>query len=276
MAAKTPPGASIRNKPYTIRSLQKAANALRSILLYSVKIDALNAAPPVQVFTGGKAKRPTLPSRTHLKALLYEIQYLRNAEVIKAAKACGAETEGKTQEEVATGLGISLATYKRHRNGTTVGNGKDSADFAKLLIFTGMRVDEARNLKWGDINLEKGQITVHGTKTSSSYRTIPMIPELKAHLESLGGEHHPTGHVSKVKNINRALASACKRLSIPKLTHHSLRHLFATIAIESRVDIPTVSSWLGHADGGSLAMRVYGHLRDEHSQAEAQKVFALK
>ena len=42
--------------------------------------------------------------------------------------------------------------------------------------------------------------------------------------------------------------------------------------IESGVDIPTVSKWLGHSDGGALAMRTYGHLRREHSAAMAQKV----
>jgi hypothetical protein len=29
---------------------------------------------------------------------------------------------------------------------------------------------------------------------------------------------------------------------------------------------------LGHKDGGALAMKTYGHLRNEHSQAIAQKV----
>jgi len=38
------------------------------------------------------------------------------------------------------------------------------------------------------------------------------------------------------------------------------------------VDIPTVSRWLGHKDGGVLAMKTYGHLRREHSVAQAQKV----
>jgi hypothetical protein len=38
------------------------------------------------------------------------------------------------------------------------------------------------------------------------------------------------------------------------------------------VDIPSVSRWLGHKDGGALAMRVYGHLRNEHSQTQAKKV----
>ena len=43
-------------------------------------------------------------------------------------------------------------------------------------------------------------------------------------------------------------------------------------SIESGVDIPTVSRWLGHSDGGALAMKVYGHLRDQHSAAMAQRV----
>ena len=34
----------------------------------------------------------------------------------------------------------------------------------------------------------------------------------------------------------------------------------------------TVSRWLGHKDGGALAMKVYGHLRNQHSQEMAQKV----
>jgi len=37
------------------------------------------------------------------------------------------------------------------------------------------------------------------------------------------------------------------------------------------VDIPTVSRWLGHQDGGALCMKTYGHLRDEHSANEARK-----
>ena len=54
--------------------------------------------------------------------------------------------------------------------------------------------------------------------------------------------------------------------------HHDLRHLFASTCIEAGVDIPTVSRWLGHKDGGGLAMKVYGHLRREHSAAQAQRV----
>lgn len=65
---------------------------------------------------------------------------------------------------------------------------------------------------------------------------------------------------------------AAKKIGITRMTHHDLRHFFATICIESGVDIPTVSRWLGHKDGGALAMKTYGHLRREHSLAQAQKV----
>ena len=66
--------------------------------------------------------------------------------------------------------------------------------------------------------------------------------------------------------------SAAKKIGMTRITHHDLRHFFATVSIESGVDIPTVSRWLGHKDGGALAMRTYGHLRREHSVAQAQKV----
>jgi integrase len=48
--------------------------------------------------------------------------------------------------------------------------------------------------------------------------------------------------------------------------------MFATRAIESGVDVPTVARWLGHRDGGTLLMRTYSHLLNEHSQAMAAKM----
>ena len=78
--------------------------------------------------------------------------------------------------------------------------------------------------------------------------------------------------VMRVRECQKAMDRAAKVVNMARITHHDLRHLFATLCIESGVDIPTVSRWLGHKDGGALAMRVYGHLRDQHSVAMAQKV----
>jgi integrase len=82
--------------------------------------------------------------------------------------------------------------------------------------------------------------------------------------------------VMRVHECQKAMDRAATVVGMPRITHHDLRHLFATRCIESGVDIPTVSRWLGHKDGGALAMRVYGHLRDQHSVEMAQKVSFAK
>ena len=68
------------------------------------------------------------------------------------------------------------------------------------------------------------------------------------------------------------MTHAAEKIGMKRITHHDLRHLFATICIESGVDIPTVSRWLGHKDGGALCMKTYGHLRQDHSFAQARRV----
>jgi len=80
------------------------------------------------------------------------------------------------------------------------------------------------------------------------------------------------GPVFLMDRPREALRNACDRLGVPRLRVHDLRHFFASWAIESGVDIPTVSRWLGHKDGGVLALKTYGHLRDDHSLAAAKRL----
>jgi integrase len=164
-------------------------------------------------------------------------------------------------------------------------NGRDSrkcADLVRFLAFGGFRISEARNISWADCDFEKGEIVVRsdietGTK-NWSVRRVPMIPEMKVLLKRLraGRVNEPVDNPAmEVKECLQAMTRAAKVIGMARITHHDLRHLFATLCIESGVDIPTVSRWLGHKDGGSLAMKVYGHLRDQHSVAMAQKVSFL-
>ncbi len=165
-------------------------------------------------------------------------------------------------------------------------NGRDSrkcADLVRFLAFGGFRISEARNITWTDCNFEKDEIVVRGideTGTKNwSIRRIPMIPEMKQLLEHLKAKRPNeslTKPVMQVKECLQAMTRAAKAVEMDRITHHDLRHLFATRCIEAGVDIPTVSRWLGHKDGGALAMRVYGHLRDSHSTEMAQKVRFLE
>jgi integrase len=160
---------------------------------------------------------------------------------------------------------------------------RDCADFVRGLAFTGCRVGEAREIAWRDVNFDAGEIVVRGdTKTGTKnweLRRVPLIPDARALLQQMHSERAGESldaKVFRVRECQKALDRACKRVGTARITHHDLRHLFATRCIESGVDIPTVSRWLGHKDGGALAMKTYGHLRREHSIAQAQRVtFAL-
>ena len=102
-----------------------------------------------------------------------------------------------------------------------------------------------------------------------------MIPDMVELLTSLRARQEtiePQARVMPIGECQTSMNRAAKLVGMARITHHDLRHLFATRCIESGVDIPTVSRWLGHKDGGALAMKVYGHLRDAHSSAMAQKV----
>jgi integrase len=156
---------------------------------------------------------------------------------------------------------------------------RDCADFLRGLAFTGCRKAEAGQIKWRDVEFEAGEIVVRGDPETATknwtVRRVPLIPDARALFERMRSERtdEPLDtKVFRVRECQKALDRACKKVGANRITHHDLRHLFATRSIESGVDIPTVSRWLGHKDGGALAMKTYGHLRREHSIAQAQRV----
>ncbi|MFM2295972.1 MAG: hypothetical protein RLZZ350_2385 [Verrucomicrobiota bacterium] len=162
------------------------------------------------------------------------------------------------------------------------GKGRDSkkcADMVRFLAYGGFRLSEAVNVTWADCDFENEIIVVRGDAETGTknwtVRRVPMIEEMRGLLERMktqAADEPNTAPVLRVKECLQAMTRAAKTIGIARITHHHLRHLFATRCIEQGVDIPTVSRWLGHKDGGALAMRVYGHLRDQHSVAMAKKV----
>lgn len=243
-----PPGSDPEKTPTGGRSpssFNKAVDALRSMLDLAVEMGALHANP-LKV-RGVKAKhrphKPDLPTTDILQAIFADI-----------------EAQG--------------------------GKGREIADFCRFLAFTGCRLREAAGVTWADVNFERGTIRIRGTKTDAAAREVPMIPAAKALLERINerrkkaatvavdGVPHvdPKSRVIGVAEGGKALANACQRAGVNNLTHHDLRDAFATQAIESGVDIPTVAAWLGHVDGGALLMRTYAHHRRPHSIAQAAKV----
>jgi integrase len=160
------------------------------------------------------------------------------------------------------------------------GFSQDCGDLIEFLAYSGARKSEAARICGGDCDFANGRIAIKGDPETGTknweVRNVPMIADMRRLLERVRAEKDESQWfgqpVMGVQECQKSIDTACKKLKIERFTHHDLRHLFATRCIESGVDVPTVSRWLGHKDGGALAMKTYGHLRDLHSTNMAQKV----
>jgi integrase len=158
------------------------------------------------------------------------------------------------------------------------GKGDNGALLVELLAYSGMRLNEARSLRWRDVNFAQRLFTVTGGERGTKnyeQRTVPLSDEMRALLARLKcerGKAAPDAFIVQTTSARKCLETACRKLGLPNFTHHSKRHFFATCAIESGVDIPTVARWLGHKDGGALLMKTYSHLQQAHSLEQMKRV----
>jgi integrase len=168
-----------------------------------------------------------------------------------------------------------VATIRDAGSGYSAGNG----DLVEFLAYSGLRATEASLVRWQDVDFPRDRIYVAPGKNGQS-RYVPILEPMRDLLARIQASprwyrnegRRSGGYILSVTTCDDALTGACRKVKVTRLVRHDLRHLFATRCIESGVDIPTVSKWLGHKDGGALAMKTYGHLRQEHSQAMAKLV----
>jgi len=199
--------------------------------------------------------------------------------------AAGIMRESETSKKLTLPDNATFAKFVAEIESAGSGHSKPCADLVRFMAFGGFRKTEAAFVTWADCDFDRGGqgvITLRGhpdtglkNRVPGEVRQVPMIPEMREFLLRLRekrSDDTPSTPVMAVRECQKAMDRAAKALGMVRITHHDLRHLFATRCIESGVDIPTVSRWLGHQDGGALAMRVYGHLRDAHSVAMAQRV----
>jgi integrase len=154
-----------------------------------------------------------------------------------------------------------------------------AADLCEFLAYSGCRLGEAVAVRWSDIDFEHKTFTVSGGETGTKnyeFRTVPLFPALEHFLKRRLNEFidipEPESAISEIKSAKKAMAAACKKAELPHFTHHHLRHFFCSNAIEAGIDFKAIAGWLGHKDGGLLVAKTYGHLRDEHSAAMAQRM----
>lgn len=158
-----------------------------------------------------------------------------------------------------------------------------------LCLYTGLRLGELLSLTWEDVDLQKHIIRVSKTsyygkndeglyqrityspKTTSSYRILPfpkqlisLMKEKKQKYTSIYVVSHKNTPIS-LRNYQRIFANLLSSLSIVKKGFHSLRHTFATRALECGMDVKTLSEILGHKNAATT-LNLYAHSFMEHKR----------
>ena len=158
-------------------------------------------------------------------------------------------------------------------------------DFFYVEVMTGLRRGEICGIKWSDIDFnegtlcikrsvstkEGGGVSVGETKTDAGVRTIIMPPSVATllwkkrsdainewvfpHYTNPSDPLHPSSAYKKLKTL-------LKRLELPLLRFHDLRHTFATQATDGGVDPKTLAGILGHTDA-SFTLDTYTHVTSD-------------
>ena len=151
-----------------------------------------------------------------------------------------------------------------------------------LCLYSGLRIGELMALQWSDIDFVKGVLTVSKSchdgkgglvidepKTATSRRMIPLPKQLLPILRSVKKRSDSSSVVSangstiSVRSYQRSFELLLKKLKIPHKGFHSLRHTFATRALECGMDVRTLSEILGHKNP-TITLNRYAHSLMEH------------
>ena len=153
-------------------------------------------------------------------------------------------------------------------------------------LLTGMRIGEVCGLTWADVDLQRRMLHVERTvqrlwlidgdrrqcdiitgppKTASSRREVPLTSDLLRLLRPLKKQFPADVFVLSAqlrpmepRTLRTYYYQILRKLGLPPVRFHGLRHTFATRCVESRCDYKTLSAILGHSAIGTT-MNLYVH-----------------
>lgn len=178
----------------------------------------------------------------------------------------------------------------------------DSCKFGVLfMLLTGMRIGELSALKWGDINIAEKTVCIKATlqrlhdadsdggsrtkiligtpKSSTSIRTIPMTDYTAGLCERMRqcDESYVltgTSNYMEPRTLQYRIDKYTKACGLEGVHAHTLRHTFATRAVEVGFEIKSLSEVLGHANT-TITLERYVHSSMELKRTNMKKLSSV-
>lgn len=261
----------------------------------------------VERYEHGSARGGGLSAKSVRNIYLMLHRALKKAvdvEIIKRNYANGVELPRQKTPEMTV-----LTVEEQNRLMSELSRSEEKLAFAVYLaIMTGMRLGEIAGLRWCDVDLVKRTIHIRQTvnrlpsldgktktvlvidtpKSKASVRDIPFsvnvqerFKEQRKNTIAVNGQmQRPEndyvlclrkGYPCEPSTIQSTFKRILRDAGIRRVKFHSLRHTFATRAIENGMDVKTLSAILGHADVGTTLNR-YAHVLDEHKRQAMDKL----
>lgn len=163
-----------------------------------------------------------------------------------------------------------------------------------LCLYAGLRIGELLALSWEDIDFVKGILSVTKTchdgnengehvriidtpKTENSRRQIPLSKTLVKMLKEMKKKSKCEFVIADgerpvfIRSYQRMFELFLKKLKLPHKGFHSLRHTFATRALECGMDVKSLSEILGHKNA-MITLNRYAHSLWEHKAEMMNKL----
>jgi len=154
---------------------------------------------------------------------------------------------------------------------------EDMDCYIRLMLYAGLRLGEALNLRWVDIDLDKNILTIAPREKwkpkTRKGRIVPIPPDLLDYLVKRR-EKYPDASLVVIgagtyseERIERIFCRIAKQAGLPikgedKVTAHTLRHTYASHLVMNGTPLYTVSALLGHSD--SKTTQIYAHLAPDY------------
>ena len=175
-----------------------------------------------------------------------------------------------------------------------------------LAAYYGLRRSEVIGLKWSAVDFENktvsishkmvqsknGVVGMDVMKTKSSYRTLPLIPQVEEALLAEKKKQEEMkkvmrrgyckkyteyicvdaiGEIIKPDYVSDHFKIALRDNNLKPVRFHDLRHSCALLLLANGVPMKMIQDWLGHSDMGTTA-NIYSHIDSESKKASAMAI----